>query len=860
MNSHETNLYEDKQRTLKPWKSETPSAPSLSSFTVETGEYYPGRFRDSSVFTKESDTVIYSTGGLLIVRNTVLTVIWFLLLLEWLRPMVSEVGIMQRSGISPYAFLFGYFLMLSAVVRSAYVLWIGKVTGITIMIGYLYRSGNFPWGGWPLHIWNDLYSDLGLAAAGRFGEISWVLETLLFLIGSAAFVSASNQLLLHRQHGAWFAAATGGYLVVLQIWAGMDTTPGLVRTAALGLLLLALLTIPRLRRRFAMSEEGAWPLSWIALSLAAAAALYIGGIWAHEENKLLPMRTSSLQAAADGWVNRLLSGRHSLSYSSPGLSETAVSLTGYGSDDTWIGGPILPDNRIAFKAKTPVMTYWRGESKSFYDGKGWSQPYSQLQPAFSVPGSGGGDSKFGSESSAEIGTEKREKERQGDPEQLLNSSELLVQEITEIAGNQLGTQIFAGGTVKALQEAISISGKHIQPAEIQSSRESGKVTMNLNAETLKSYRIAITPMRFGADWLVWKSLGRNEKEPVSDAELRSGLRGSVSSWKVHGGPPAEESELSDTELAAFLQLPGQLPQRVKELAFRLTADHGEEKLSAALAIERYLRTGYRYSMSEPKRPVGEQDAVDHFLFTSRVGYCDHFSTSMVVLLRSAGIPARWVKGFAPGEAGERAADGSLSVTVRSRDAHSWAEAYIPGAGWLAFEPTPGFAAPQAGDAGPQAVPASASIPPEEAEQPGIAPPPQWAAALLPAFARAAQSPAALAAAAALVVLAAALMMRRLLMKRRGNALAPRLTAALRRSAGSAALMERLWLRVFRSHGSLAPQQTLREYVAALGSVDDSRRRALEEFAVLYEEVRYDRSGAGIVGKGRILEIWKRIEG
>ncbi|MEC0246939.1 DUF4129 domain-containing protein, partial [Paenibacillus chitinolyticus] len=88
----------------------------------------------------------------------------------------------------------------------------------------------------------------------------------------------------------------------------------------------------------------------------------------------------------------------------------------------------------------------------------------------------------------------------------------------------------------------------------------------------------------------------------------------------------------------------------------------------------------------------------------------------------------------------------------------------------------------------------------------------------------------------------------------------RKSAALRRGMGSTALMERLWLKVFRSHGRLAPQQTLREYVAGIAGLDPGRRRALEEFAALYEEVRYDRSGAGIIGKGRILELWKRIEG
>ncbi|MCY9594047.1 DUF4129 domain-containing protein, partial [Paenibacillus chitinolyticus] len=109
------------------------------------------------------------------------------------------------------------------------------------------------------------------------------------------------------------------------------------------------------------------------------------------------------------------------------------------------------------------------------------------------------------------------------------------------------------------------------------------------------------------------------------------------------------------------------------------------------------------------------------------------------------------------------------------------------------------------------------------------------------------------------LLGAAWLLRRLVPRRASQAPLRR-SAALRRGTGSTALMERLWLKVFRSHGRLAPQQTLREYVAGLAGLDPGRRRALEEFAVLYEEVRYDRSGAGIIGKGRILELWKRIEG
>ena len=75
--------------------------------------------------------------------------------------------------------------------------------------------------------------------------------------------------------------------------------------------------------------------------------------------------------------------------------------------------------------------------------------------------------------------------------------------------------------------------------------------------------------------------------------------------------------------------------------------------------------------------------MDQFLFETKIGYCDNFSTSMVVMLRSLGIPARWVKGFAPGEIVQR--EDSIPVyEVTNNNAHSWVEAYFPNVGWMHF--------------------------------------------------------------------------------------------------------------------------------------------------------------------------------
>jgi len=83
--------------------------------------------------------------------------------------------------------------------------------------------------------------------------------------------------------------------------------------------------------------------------------------------------------------------------------------------------------------------------------------------------------------------------------------------------------------------------------------------------------------------------------------------------------------------------------------------------------------------------------VDDFLFRSRVGWCEQIASSLVVMARSIGIPARLVTGFVPGS--RDALTGRF--VVRERDAHAWAEIYFPGIGWQGFDPT--ASVPLAGD-------------------------------------------------------------------------------------------------------------------------------------------------------------------
>jgi hypothetical protein len=152
-------------------------------------------------------------------------------------------------------------------------------------------------------------------------------------------------------------------------------------------------------------------------------------------------------------------------------------------------------------------------------------------------------------------------------------------------------------------------------------------------------------------------------------------------------------EQIETEfLARYTQLPDNLPDRVKELAESITAKE-TNWFDKAKAVERHFgSSGFSYSQRDVAVPGENDDYVDQFLFETKIGYCDNFSTSMAVMLRSIGIPTRWVKGYTGGKFLEKSEDDSSKqiYEITNNNAHSWVEVYFPNQGWVPFEPTKGF--------------------------------------------------------------------------------------------------------------------------------------------------------------------------
>lgn len=139
----------------------------------------------------------------------------------------------------------------------------------------------------------------------------------------------------------------------------------------------------------------------------------------------------------------------------------------------------------------------------------------------------------------------------------------------------------------------------------------------------------------------------------------------------------------DTQIAQMfddaLQLPDRLPDRVRHLAQNIVGLEQNPEHQAYL-IEDFLRMNYKYSLDETEIPPDGHDFVDHFLFEQSLGYCDHFSTAMVVMLRTLGIPARWVVGYAEGE------PSLLTYEQLKADILDWTKHHPPA--WLEAVPAP----------------------------------------------------------------------------------------------------------------------------------------------------------------------------
>ncbi|PIQ24734.1 hypothetical protein COW36_23450 [bacterium (Candidatus Blackallbacteria) CG17_big_fil_post_rev_8_21_14_2_50_48_46] len=136
----------------------------------------------------------------------------------------------------------------------------------------------------------------------------------------------------------------------------------------------------------------------------------------------------------------------------------------------------------------------------------------------------------------------------------------------------------------------------------------------------------------------------------------------------------------------YYRVPENFSPRTKALARQITR-HSQGPYAAVRDLEAYLKQNYPYRLDIPEFPENV-DTVDYFLFQQKAGYCEHFASSLTLMARSLGLPARLVTGYTAGTYNPITG----YFEVRSSDAHGWTEIYFPYQGWVSFDATPGYLA------------------------------------------------------------------------------------------------------------------------------------------------------------------------
>jgi transglutaminase-like putative cysteine protease len=134
-------------------------------------------------------------------------------------------------------------------------------------------------------------------------------------------------------------------------------------------------------------------------------------------------------------------------------------------------------------------------------------------------------------------------------------------------------------------------------------------------------------------------------------------------------------------LDRYLDVPETTTPETIALADELAAGH-ESTYDVVRAYEAWMSDNVEYDLNAPLPDAGE-DAVHDFLFDSQLGFCEQIASSLTIMLRTQGVPARLATGYVSGTRDQI----SGAFEVRASDAHAWVEVWFPGSGWQAFDPT-----------------------------------------------------------------------------------------------------------------------------------------------------------------------------
>ena len=217
--------------------------------------------------------------------------------------------------------------------------------------------------------------------------------------------------------------------------------------------------------------------------------------------------------------------------------------------------------------------------------------------------------------------------------------------------------------------------------------EAPAVAIQGDARSVVSYTMTLEPNN--RDWLFaleapvtppvmseFRTRFTPEMQIVANELVRQRLRYAMSSYTSY----RFNANASEAERRNWLQLPPTYNPRTLQLAEEIRSRSGSDADRVRATLEHLRRGGYEYTLSPPR--LG-RNSIDEFLFDTRQGYCEHYSSAFVFLMRALDVPARVVTGYQGGEFNP--VDGFL--TIRQSDAHAWSEVWLQGRGWVRVDPT-----------------------------------------------------------------------------------------------------------------------------------------------------------------------------
>ncbi|WP_233144165.1 DUF4129 domain-containing transglutaminase family protein [Lottiidibacillus patelloidae] len=538
-----------------------------------------------------------------------LFVLGFLLFLEWLRPLpeITETGHLGLFMMfSAYTFFLSYMqlpILVAFPVKLAMVLYV---------IHVLFYTGPLLEISWIGQFIDSLKANLLLCLQFNFTDLTSQFRTFLFLIVLWLVSYLMFYWIIHLRKITLFFVLTIIFIGVIDTFTFYNGKTAIFRALSMGFILLGALYIIRVREREGIIINTKKLMkSWIT---ALVIVLLISTSVAHALPKYAPQWPdpipfiTSYSEDVEGTVK---------------TNGTGVQKSGYGDNDSHLGGPFKFDHTPIFKANIKEIHYWRVESKDMYTGKGWQvsgdNVYYQLD-----------DDKV--------------------KYQLYDNS-VTTERLT--ATINVDDEV---GFYYLLNPGQVTSIENSWDAKTTLQQNNGRFSFPKNgSNSYKNYKVNYDYPKFSI-----KALRYSDQEYSGEIKRK------------------------------YLQLPENLPERVKQLAEDIV-EGIESPYDKVVAIERYFGgNGFVYDNNRVAVPGADDDYVDQFLFETQRGYCDNYSTSMAILLRTLGIPTRWVKGFTQGKYDKTLGEGIRTYQVTNADAHSWVEVYFNGVGWVPFEPTRGF--------------------------------------------------------------------------------------------------------------------------------------------------------------------------